>query len=120
MHRIVRRCRRAGRDGLGHATYPKRDAQAVGETLLELRSEPVLPQRAREVGRESDHDDAAVDRERLGVEEMRGLGARVVGTVLTDVSQHEDRYGYRYGYYQYYDEDGAHGRNGNGNGRKRG
>src|SRR5512135_138398 len=43
------------------------------------------------------------------VEEMRGLGARVVGTVLTDVSHHEDRYGYRYGYYQYYDEDGVHG-----------
>src|SRR5512143_174015 len=55
------------------------------------------------------------------VEEMRGLGARVVGTVLTDVSQHEDRYGYRYGYYQYYDEDGAHGNgNGNGNGKRRG
>jgi Mrp family chromosome partitioning ATPase len=61
------------------------------------------------------------------VEEMRGLGARVVGTVLTDVNQREDRYGYRYGYYQYYEEDGdghahkANGNgNGNGNGRKRG
>ena len=47
------------------------------------------------------------------VEEMKGLGARVVGTVLTDVNQREDRYGYRYGYYQtYYEED-----SGNGNGR---
>jgi len=45
------------------------------------------------------------------VEEMKGLGARVVGTVLTDVNHLEDRYGYRYGYYQYYDEDA------NGNGR---
>lgn len=51
---------------------------------------------------------------RRSVEEMRGLGARVVGTVLTDVSQHEDRYGYRYGYYQYYEE------NGNGNGTRNG
>lgn len=56
---------------------------------------------------------------RRSVEEMRGLGARVVGTVLTDVSQREDRYGYRYGHYEYYDEDGAHG-NGNGNGKRRG
>ena len=57
------------------------------------------------------------------VEEMRGLGARVVGTVLTDVNQREDRYGYRYGYYQYYEEDGdghSPNGNGNGNGRKRG
>ena len=44
------------------------------------------------------------------VDEMKGLGARVVGTVLTDVNHLEDRYGYRYGYYQYYEEDG----NGNG------
>jgi hypothetical protein len=57
------------------------------------------------------------------VEEMRGLGARVVGTVLTDVNQREDRYGYRYGYYQYYGEDGdghAHDGNGNGNGNGNG
>ena len=57
------------------------------------------------------------------VEEMRGLGARVVGTVLTDVNQREDRYGYRYGYYQYYGEDGdehSHEGNGNGNGKRRG
>ena len=46
------------------------------------------------------------------VEEMRSLGARVVGTVLTDVNHREDRYGYRYGYYQYYGEES----NGNGNG----
>ncbi len=48
------------------------------------------------------------------VEEMKGLGARVVGTVLTDVSQREDRYGYRYGYYQYYydEETTGNGRNG--------
>jgi capsular exopolysaccharide synthesis family protein len=46
------------------------------------------------------------------VEEMQALGARVVGTVLTDVSQREDRYGYRYGYYTYYDEDGKNGHNG--------
>lgn len=59
---------------------------------------------------------------RRSVEEMRGLGARVVGTVLTDVNQREDRYGYRYGYYQYYEEDGKHGNgngNGNGNGRRK-
>jgi Mrp family chromosome partitioning ATPase len=47
------------------------------------------------------------------VEEIRGLGAHVVGTVLTDVTQREDRYGYRYGYYQYYYEE-----DGNGNGRQ--
>ncbi len=47
------------------------------------------------------------------VEEMKGLGARVVGTVLTDVNHLEDRYGYRYGYYEYYDEDG-NGRRENG------
>lgn len=60
------------------------------------------------------------------VDEMRGLGARVVGTVLTDVSHREDRYGYRYGYYQYYGEDsngngadnGKGHSNGNGNGRR--
>ena len=46
---------------------------------------------------------------RRAVEEMRGLGAKVVGTVLTDVSQREDRYGYRYGYYQYYEEDSHEG-----------
>jgi non-specific protein-tyrosine kinase len=45
------------------------------------------------------------------VMEMKGLGAHVVGTVLTDVNHLEDRYGYRYGYYQYYEEDA------NGNGR---
>ena len=57
------------------------------------------------------------------VEEMRGLGARVVGTVLTDVNHREDRYGYRYGYYQYYEDDsngnGAGHTNGNGNGNGR-
>jgi tyrosine-protein kinase Etk/Wzc len=59
------------------------------------------------------------------VDEMRALGARVVGTVLTDVSHREDRYGYRYGYYQYYEEDsngngnGKGASNGNGNGRRR-
>jgi tyrosine-protein kinase Etk/Wzc len=47
------------------------------------------------------------------VEEIRGLGAHVVGTVLTDVNQREDRYGYRYGYYEYYYEE-----DGNGNGRQ--
>ena len=54
---------------------------------------------------------------RQSVEEMRGLGAKIVGTVLTDVNQREDRYGYRYGYYQYYEENGHDG-NGNGNGKK--
>jgi capsular exopolysaccharide synthesis family protein len=59
------------------------------------------------------------------VEEMRGLGARVVGTVLTDVNQREDRYGYRYGYYQYYEDEGdghspGGNGNGNGNGKRRG
>ena len=51
---------------------------------------------------------------------MKGLGVRVVGTVLTDVNQREDRYGYRYGYYQYYEEE--NGREGSGrrkHGRKR-
>jgi tyrosine-protein kinase len=48
------------------------------------------------------------------VEEMQALGARVVGTVLTDVSQREDRYGYRYGYYTYYEEDGNGKRHSNG------
>jgi len=51
------------------------------------------------------------------VEEMRGLGAHVVGTVLTDVNQRDDRYGYRYGYYEYYEDESANG-NGNGNGRQ--
>ena len=46
------------------------------------------------------------------VEELDGIGVRVVGTVLTDVHHTEDRYGYRYGYDQYYyyytsDEDDA-------------
>ena len=55
---------------------------------------------------------------RRSVEEMRGLGAKIVGTVLTDVNQREDRYGYRYGYYQYYEENG-NGHEGNGgNGKK--
>ena len=36
------------------------------------------------------------------VEELDGIGVRVVGTVLTDVHHTEDRYGYRYGYDQYY------------------
>jgi capsular exopolysaccharide synthesis family protein len=55
---------------------------------------------------------------RQSVEEMRGLGAKIVGTVLTDVNQREDRYGYRYGYYQYYEETG-NGHEGNGgNGKK--
>lgn len=60
------------------------------------------------------------------VAEMRSLGARVVGTVLTDVNHREDRYGYRYGYDQYYGEE-SNGKgagngtgNGNGNGRVRG
>src|SRR5262249_52604671 len=43
------------------------------------------------------------------VQEMKGLGAHVVGTVLTDVHEREDRYGYRYGYYDYYDEASANG-----------
>ncbi len=47
---------------------------------------------------------------RRSVEELQGIGARVVGTVLTDVHHAEDRYGYRYGYYDYYDE--ADGRGG--------
>jgi hypothetical protein len=52
------------------------------------------------------------------VAEVQGLGARVVGSVLTDVSHREDRYGYRYGYYTYYyDEDGAEG---NGHKKKNG
>jgi capsular exopolysaccharide synthesis family protein len=47
-------------------------------------------------------------------EELDGIGVRVVGTVLTDVHHSEDRYGYRYGYDQYYhyyvsDEDGDGG-----------
>ena len=57
---------------------------------------------------------------RQSVEEMRGLGAKLVGTVLTDVNQREDRYGYRYGYYQYYEENGhePNGKNGGGRGKK--
>jgi Mrp family chromosome partitioning ATPase len=50
------------------------------------------------------------------VEEMKGLGAHVVGTVLTDVNHLEDRYGYRYGYYQYYEEENGNGRHENGRG----
>jgi len=42
------------------------------------------------------------------VEELRGVGAKIVGTVLTDVHETEDRYGYRYGY-GYYDDDGEEG-----------
>jgi capsular exopolysaccharide synthesis family protein len=56
---------------------------------------------------------------RRSIEEMRGLGAKVVGTVMTDVNQREDRYGYRYGYYQYYSDDDTNG-DGNGNGKKTG
>ena len=48
------------------------------------------------------------------VSEMQGLGARVVGSVLTDVSQREDRYGYRYGYYTYYYDENGKEENGNG------
>jgi Mrp family chromosome partitioning ATPase len=51
------------------------------------------------------------------VAEIRGLGAHVVGTVLTDVNQREDRYGYRYGYHQYYYEEDGNGRQENGRGK---
>ena len=46
---------------------------------------------------------------RRAVEELGGIGARVVGMVLTDVHHAEDRYGYRYGYQYNYasDEDGS-------------
>ena len=46
---------------------------------------------------------------RRAVEELAGIGARVVGTVLTDVHHAEDRYGYRYGHKYHYssDEDGS-------------
>jgi tyrosine-protein kinase Etk/Wzc len=53
------------------------------------------------------------------VEEIRGLGAHIVGTVLTDVNQREDRYGYRYGYYQYYYEEDGNGNGRQDNGRKK-
>jgi polysaccharide biosynthesis transport protein len=46
---------------------------------------------------------------RRAVEELRAVGAPVVGTVLTDAREGEDRYGHRYG--QYYD---AADENGNG------
>jgi capsular exopolysaccharide synthesis family protein len=48
------------------------------------------------------------------VSEMQGLGARVVGSVLTDVSQREDRYGSRHGYYTYYYDENGKDENGNG------
>jgi tyrosine-protein kinase Etk/Wzc len=38
---------------------------------------------------------------RQAVEELDRIGARVVGMVLTDVHHSEDRYGYRYGHYDY-------------------
>jgi Mrp family chromosome partitioning ATPase len=56
---------------------------------------------------------------RRSIEEMRGLGAKVVGTVMTDVNQREDRYGYRYGYYQYYDENGNDGNGKKSNGKSK-
>src|SRR5207253_1804676 len=42
---------------------------------------------------------------RRAVEELAGIGARVVGTVLTDVHHAEDRYGYRYGHKYHYSSD---------------
>lgn len=46
---------------------------------------------------------------RRAVQELEGIGARVVGMVLTDVHHAEDRYGYRYGHKYHYssDEDGS-------------
>jgi capsular exopolysaccharide synthesis family protein len=44
---------------------------------------------------------------RHAVAELEGIGARVVGTVLTDVHHAEDRYGYRYAY-QYNDSSDEH------------
>ena len=35
------------------------------------------------------------------VEELEGIGTRVIGTVLTDVHHAADRYGYKYAYYRY-------------------
>jgi len=43
---------------------------------------------------------------RRAVEELRSIGASLVGTVLTDVHHTEDRYGQRYGHY-YRDEAGV-------------
>ena len=45
------------------------------------------------------------------MQELEGIGARVVGMVLTDVHHAEDRYGYRYGnqYKDSSDEDGSGG-----------
>jgi Mrp family chromosome partitioning ATPase len=42
---------------------------------------------------------------RRAVDELRTVGAPVIGTVLTDVHHGEDRYGHRYGQY-YEDGDG--------------
>jgi polysaccharide biosynthesis/export protein len=47
---------------------------------------------------------------RRAVEELQGVGARLLGIVLNDVHHTEDRYGSRYAYaYQYHDEDGTDG-----------
>ncbi len=50
------------------------------------------------------------DELRRAVEELDGIGAHLVGTVLTDVHRADDRYGYRYAYDYVYssDEDGSH------------
>ena len=48
---------------------------------------------------------------RRSVEELEAIGARLVGTVLTDVHHAEDRYGYRHPYEYYHDaEDGDRAR----------
>ncbi len=50
---------------------------------------------------------------RRAVEELRGLGAHVIGTVLTDVRHSDDPYAYGYGYSYYYDEQDGGKPNGN-------
>ena len=45
---------------------------------------------------------------RRAVEDLERVGARVVGTVLNDAHEREDRYGYRY-VYEYHDGDGRNG-----------
>jgi capsular exopolysaccharide synthesis family protein len=49
---------------------------------------------------------------RHAVAELEGIGARVVGVVLTDVHHAEDRYGYRYGYHYKESSDEHASRNG--------
>lgn len=60
---------------------------------------------------------------RRSIEELEGIGVRILGTVLTDVHHSEDRYGYRYGYSDYYhygsDEDDVGRRHSRSSGERR-